>query len=347
MNMIECYYADLTAIEINGVPVPAIGMDKPAPVQRAEDAVSFGQSPPPTVSPSQETPPPPTQRAEQEIPPRSPSDAPDTGSNVDQIIRSKCQNQWPNDFRMQAYCESKQREGVQTLAQGRPKDVQENQFAIIRQKCSAEWPDDFGMRAYCESKQREGVQTLAQGRPKDVQENQFAIIRQKCSAEWPNDFGMRAYCESQQYEAVRQLRELGESESPAGLAQAPSSPKETAANAPKEAQPLPKPAERTPGRNSYEGCVIMTATVRTVYEMEQVTEESCRKLRATAMQAPTFERQALTCTTSAGVMYNQNRGRLDLDPLPPETSARIMKGCIMMITDQSEAEYEAIRKRMR
>jgi hypothetical protein len=29
MNMSECYYADLTAIEINGVPVPTIGMDKP------------------------------------------------------------------------------------------------------------------------------------------------------------------------------------------------------------------------------------------------------------------------------------------------------------------------------
>jgi hypothetical protein len=49
--------------------------------------------------------------------PTSSSGAPDTGSNVDQTIRSKCQNQWPNNFRMQAHCE---------LAQGRPKDVQEN-----------------------------------------------------------------------------------------------------------------------------------------------------------------------------------------------------------------------------
>ena len=81
--------------------------------------------------------------------PRSSSGAPDTGSNVDQIIRRKCQNEWPNDFSMQAYCERRQREGVQTLAQGRPKDVQENQFTTIRQKCSAEWPDDFSMQAYC------------------------------------------------------------------------------------------------------------------------------------------------------------------------------------------------------
>jgi hypothetical protein len=50
MNMIECYYADLTAIEINGVRVPTIGMDKSASAQRVE-------GPPPTVPPSQETPP--------------------------------------------------------------------------------------------------------------------------------------------------------------------------------------------------------------------------------------------------------------------------------------------------
>jgi peptidoglycan hydrolase-like protein with peptidoglycan-binding domain len=215
MGMSECYYADLTAIEINGVPVPTIGLDKPrpapgrrvegtpstiapmpetptqssppqpAPAQRAENAVLPGQSPSSTVAPSQETRSP-MQRGERETPsplngtwvgapgPHSSSGAPDTGSKVDQIIRSKCQNEWPNDFEMRVYCEGKQREGVQTLAQGRPKDVQEDQFTIIRRKCGAEWPDDFGMRAYCEGKQ---------------------------------------------YEAVRQLQRLGESESPAWLTQ--------------------------------------------------------------------------------------------------------------------------------
>ena len=56
--------------------------------------------------------------------PRSSSDASRTGSNnVDQVIRIKCQNEWPTDFSMQAYCERKQREGVQTLAQGRSQDI--------------------------------------------------------------------------------------------------------------------------------------------------------------------------------------------------------------------------------
>jgi hypothetical protein len=96
-----------------------------------------------------------------EVPaPRSSSGAPSPGNNVDQIIRRKCQNEWPTDFSMQAYCERKQREGVQTLAQGRPQDIQENQFAIIRQKCNGEWPEDFGMRAYCERKQYEAIRQL-------------------------------------------------------------------------------------------------------------------------------------------------------------------------------------------
>jgi tetratricopeptide (TPR) repeat protein len=57
MGMSECYYADLTAIEINGAPVPTVGMDKPTSVQHVE-------GPPSSVLPSQETPsqsPPPQQ----------------------------------------------------------------------------------------------------------------------------------------------------------------------------------------------------------------------------------------------------------------------------------------------
>jgi hypothetical protein len=91
---------------------------------------------------------------------RSPSVAPDADRNVEQIIKLKCQGEWPTDFRMQAYCERQQREGVQTLAQGRPQDIQQNQFSLIRQKCNGEWPNDFRMRAYCERQQYEAVRQL-------------------------------------------------------------------------------------------------------------------------------------------------------------------------------------------
>jgi hypothetical protein len=65
MKMIECYYADLTAIDINGVPVPTIVMDEPTPAQRAESppipAPLSQQTPPQSPAPQQ---PAPTQRAE-------------------------------------------------------------------------------------------------------------------------------------------------------------------------------------------------------------------------------------------------------------------------------------------
>ena len=59
IGMSECYYADLTVIEINGVPVPTIGMDNPPSVQRVEE--------PPSIVPPQLAP---TQRATDALLPR-------------------------------------------------------------------------------------------------------------------------------------------------------------------------------------------------------------------------------------------------------------------------------------
>jgi hypothetical protein len=63
MGMSECYYADLTAIEINGVPVPTIGMDKPVSAQP-------GEAPPSAVARSQEAP------ARSSLPPQPPQPVP-------------------------------------------------------------------------------------------------------------------------------------------------------------------------------------------------------------------------------------------------------------------------------
>jgi len=80
----------------------------------------------------------------------------------DGAIRQYCSDQWPGDFEMRAYCERKQREAVETLAKGLPKDISANDFAIIRGKCAADWPDNFEMRAYCERKQYGAVHLLGQ-----------------------------------------------------------------------------------------------------------------------------------------------------------------------------------------
>ncbi len=79
-------------------------------------------------------------------------------TDAETVIRSKCIEEWPNDFRMQAYCEKKQYEALQKLQKAPAASPQA--ASIIREKCASEWPSDFRMRAYCEQKQVEALREL-------------------------------------------------------------------------------------------------------------------------------------------------------------------------------------------
>jgi len=84
-----------------------------------------------------------------------------TGGVVpDQIIQEKCERDWPTDFRMRAYCEQLQRQGLQDLSASNPRDINPNEFATVRTKCADDWPRDFRMRAYCEQQQISGIRSL-------------------------------------------------------------------------------------------------------------------------------------------------------------------------------------------
>jgi hypothetical protein len=78
-------------------------------------------------------------------------------SMAEDAIARKCQGDWPADFRMQAYCETQQKEALATL-QGRA--MSSRQQRIIRTKCATEWPGDFRMINYCEEKQLEALTQL-------------------------------------------------------------------------------------------------------------------------------------------------------------------------------------------
>jgi hypothetical protein len=110
-------------------------------------------------------------------------------ANTNQIIEQKCTQEWPSDFRMRAYCQQQQREGVAALNRGRPNSVSQDAFAIIRGKCANDWSRDFNMRAYCENQQYESYYTL-QGNTQNQSQ------RGACAQQWPNDYHMRQYCES-------------------------------------------------------------------------------------------------------------------------------------------------------
>lgn len=108
-------------------------------------------------------------------------------SDWQQTVKSKCQEEWPTDYRMQEYCVKQQTEAVSALGKSNPSDVGLAAFRIIRGKCAEEWPRDFKMRAYCERQQVEGYRAL---------QSSTNSARNTCAQQWPSDYKMRRYCET-------------------------------------------------------------------------------------------------------------------------------------------------------
>lgn len=80
--------------------------------------------------------------------------------DANDVIRKHCKTKWPDDFRMRAYCEQQQKEAVEKLKAGKPKDIRQEEYAVVQKKCAAKWPEDYRMRHYCEEQQFEGVREL-------------------------------------------------------------------------------------------------------------------------------------------------------------------------------------------
>ncbi len=78
----------------------------------------------------------------------------------DQIIERHCEQQWPEDYKMRAYCKEQQRAALEELSRGRPDDIPEEAFDRIRSMCAHQWPDDFVMRRYCEVEQFKAYRQL-------------------------------------------------------------------------------------------------------------------------------------------------------------------------------------------
>jgi hypothetical protein len=74
------------------------------------------------------------------------------------VIRAKCAEDWPDDFRMRAYCQEQQDEGLRAL-RGRSMTGHAN-HQTIRKKCATDWPDDFRMRNYCEETQLKALRSI-------------------------------------------------------------------------------------------------------------------------------------------------------------------------------------------
>ena len=76
---------------------------------------------------------------------------------ADSTIRTKCAAEWKDDFRMQAYCQTQQRDAFATIQRRGMLSANER---TIRSKCRDEWPDDFKMQDYCEQQQLKALGSL-------------------------------------------------------------------------------------------------------------------------------------------------------------------------------------------
>jgi hypothetical protein len=72
-------------------------------------------------------------------------------------MRAKCAADWPSDFRMRAYCETRQQDGLLKL---NARSMTFGDRKTIRDECLKDWANDFQMRNYCEEQQLEALAKL-------------------------------------------------------------------------------------------------------------------------------------------------------------------------------------------
>lgn len=83
-------------------------------------------------------------------------DAPFTEAAV-ATSRETCTKEWPDDFRMRAYCQEQHDQGIKAL---RGRMMSTGDYRTIRGKCADKWPHDFRMRNYCEEQQLRALKML-------------------------------------------------------------------------------------------------------------------------------------------------------------------------------------------
>jgi hypothetical protein len=76
-------------------------------------------------------------------------------------IKSKCASEWPDNFRMQAYCRDQQVEAIGKIVARNDSGVMDTKEGlVIRRKCRADWPNNYRMQNYCEEQQLRAFASL-------------------------------------------------------------------------------------------------------------------------------------------------------------------------------------------
>lgn len=127
------------------------------------------------------------------------------------IIQQHCDNQWPGDASMYAFCAAQQRSAIDELNAltrvhgGIPADA----YSIAYNRCEHEWLNDFSMQAFCVGQQIEGYNsfhTVTALESSIATETEREQIRRHCTLQWVTDFSMLAFCKDTQLKSLNFLK---------------------------------------------------------------------------------------------------------------------------------------------
>lgn len=74
----------------------------------------------------------------------------DEYANAQTIIEKHCEEEWPDNYRMRAFCIEQEEHALKELKDGRPADIPEDVFHKIRRQSAEQWPSQFSMRLFTE-----------------------------------------------------------------------------------------------------------------------------------------------------------------------------------------------------
>jgi hypothetical protein len=84
----------------------------------------------------------------------------DEYANAQMIIAKHCEEQWPDNYSMRAFCIDQEESAVQELKEGRPPDIPEDVFRRVRRNAAEQWPNQFSMRLFTEQEEYKSFRKL-------------------------------------------------------------------------------------------------------------------------------------------------------------------------------------------
>jgi len=88
----------------------------------------------------------------------------DEFANGQRIIERHCEEQWPENYSMRAFCIEQEENALDQLKGGRPSDIPEDVFRTIRRRCAEQWPTNFSMRLFTEQEEFKSFRKLQERR---------------------------------------------------------------------------------------------------------------------------------------------------------------------------------------